>query len=83
MLLSCELFVISLDMLNPNAAVRCTAISNLLNEIETKRYSLPYLMGNPDLGATVTDFMTTLQSIDYNKFESFSNVADEISAKLL
>ena len=50
-------------MLNPNAAVRCTAISNLLNEIETKRYSLPYLMGNPDLGATVTDFMTTLQAI--------------------
>ena len=83
MLLSCELFVISLDMLNPNAAVRCTAISNLLNEIETKRYSLPYLMGNPDMGATVTDFMSTLQSIDYNKFESFSNVADEISAKLL
>ena len=35
-------------------------------------------MGNPDLGATVTDFMAVLQSIDYSKFERFSNVADEI-----
>ena len=40
-------------------------------------------MGNPDLGATVTDFMAVLQSIDYSKFKIFSNVADEISAKLL
>ena len=36
-------------------------------------------MGNPDLGGTATDFMATLES----KFERFSNVADEISAKLL
>ena len=35
-------------------------------------------MGNPDLGATVTDFMAVLQSINYSKFERFSNVADEI-----
>ena len=40
-------------------------------------------MGNPDLGATVTDFMEILQSIDYSKFERFSNVGDEISTKLL
>ena len=40
-------------------------------------------MGNPDLGATVTDFMAILQSIDYSKFEIFSNVADEISTNLL
>ena len=40
-------------------------------------------MGNPDLGATVTDFRAILQSIDYSKFERFSNVADEISTKLL
>ena len=37
----------------------------------------------PDLGATVTDFMAILESIDYNKFERLSNVADEISTKLL
>ena len=36
-------------------------------------------MGNPDLGGTATDFMAILES----KFERFSNVADEISAKLL
>ena len=36
-------------------------------------------MGNPDLGETATDFMAILES----KFERFSNVADEISAKLL
>ena len=29
--------------------------------------------------ATVTDFMTILEFIDYSKFERFSNVADEIS----
>ena len=40
-------------------------------------------MGNPDLGATVTDFMAILQSTDYSKFERFSNVTDEISTKLL
>ena len=37
----------------------------------------------PDLCATVTDFMAILESIDYNKFERLSNVADEISTKLL
>ena len=40
-------------------------------------------MGNPDFGATVTDFIAILQSIDYSKFERFSNVADEISTKLV
>ena len=38
---------------------------------------------HPDLDATVTDFMAILQSIDYSKLERFSNVADEISTKLL
>ena len=63
--------------------MRHTAKSNMLNEIEINRYSLPYLMGNPDLAATVTDFIAILQSIDYNKFEGLSNVADEISTKFL
>ena len=36
-------------------------------------------MRSPDLGATVTDFMTILESIDFSMFEKFSNVADEIS----
>ena len=40
-------------------------------------------MENPGLGAAVTDFIAILESIDYSKFEWFSNVADEISAKLL
>ena len=40
------------------------------------------MLGNPDLGATVTDFMAILQSIDYSKFERFSNVADKIFTKL-
>ena len=38
-------------------------------------------MGNPNLGATSTDF--TAIYIDYSKFERFSNVIDEVSAKLL
>ena len=40
-------------------------------------------MGNRDPGAPGTNFMAILQSIDYSKFEKFSNVADDISAKLL
>ena len=40
-------------------------------------------MGNPDLGLTVTNFMATSQFIDFRKFERFSNVAEEISTKLL
>ena len=35
------------------------------------------------LGATVTDFMASLQSFDCSKFKRFSNVADEIAVKLL
>ena len=70
------------DLFYPNGAMRHTAKSNMLNEIESNKYSLPSLMRNPDLGATVTDFMAILQSIDYNKFERFSNVADEIFTKL-
>ena len=40
-------------------------------------------MENPDHGATDINFMAISQSIDYNKFERFSNVADETSVKLL
>ena len=40
-------------------------------------------MSDPDLGATGTSFVPILESIDYSKFEKFSNVADENSAKLL
>ena len=40
-------------------------------------------MGNLDHGTTTSNFMAILQYIDYNNFERFSNVADEISAKLL
>ena len=51
----------------------------LLTEIEKVASS----MWNPDLGATFTDFMAILGSIDYSNFEIFSNVAEEISAKFL
>ena len=71
------------DLLYPDGAMRHTAKSNMLNENELNKYSLPSLMGNLDLGATLTDFMAILQSTDYSKFERFSNVADEISTKLL
>ena len=40
-------------------------------------------MENPYHGATVANFMAILQSIDHYKFEWFSNVADEIFAKLI
>ena len=47
----------------PDGAMRHTTKSNMLNEIEIKKYSLPSLMGNPDLGVTATDFMAILQSL--------------------
>ena len=71
------------DLFYADGSMRHTAKSNLLNEIEINKNLLPSLMGNPDFGATVTDFIAILQSIDYSKFERFSNVADEISTKLL
>ena len=40
-------------------------------------------MGNSDFGATGSSFMPILLSINYSKFERFSNVADEIFVKLL
>ena len=61
--------------------MRHTAKSNLLNEIEISKYSLPPLLANPDLGATVTNFIAILQSIDYSKFERFFNLAGYISTK--
>ena len=78
-----ELCTVPLDLFYPNGSMRRSAKSNLFNEIEIKKYSLPSLMRNPDLGATVADFMAILQSLDYSKFERFSNVADEISANFL
>ena len=38
-------------------------------------------MGNPDLGATGTNFMAILL-IYYCKFERFSNLVNEISARV-
>ena len=62
--LSRELCVVSLDFFYPTGAMRHITKSNLLKEIEIKRYSLPSWIGNPDLGATASDFMAILQSID-------------------
>ena len=81
--LSRKLCAVLLDLFYPNGAMRRTAKSNQLNKIEIKWYLLPSLIRNPDLGATVLDFMAILESSYYSMFESFSNVADEISAKLL
>ena len=71
------------DLFYPDGVMRHTAKSNLLNEIKINKYLLPSLLGNADLGATVTDFMAILQSIDYSKFERFCNVADKISTKFV
>ena len=38
-------------------------------------------MRNHDVGAAVPDFMAISKSIDQSKFERFSNVANEVSAK--
>ena len=40
-------------------------------------------MKNPHHGATVTDFMAILESIDYSKFERFSNLAEERECEVL
>ena len=83
----CTLFAFYLvkivDLFYPDGAMRHTAKSNTLNEIEIKKYSLPSLIWNPDLGATASDFIAILQSIDYSKFKRFSNIADKICKKFL
>ena len=61
--LSHELGAVPLALFYLNGAMRHTAKSNLLNEIEIKRYSLPFLMGNTDL-TNISDFMAIFQSID-------------------
>ena len=81
--LSTFYLVYFVDLFYPDGAMRHNAKSNTLNQIERNKCSLPSLMENPDLGATITDFMVILQPLDYSKFERFSNVADEISTKLL
>ena len=43
--LSRELYFVLLNLIYSNGVVRHTAKSNLLNEIEIKRYSLPSLWG--------------------------------------
>ena len=63
--------------------MRHAAKSNMLNEVEISKYLLPSLMGNPDLGETVTDLIAILQSINYSKFDRFFNAADELLTKLL
>ena len=72
--LSCELcpfctlstfyLVNFVDLFYPDGPMRHTAKSNMLNEIEVNKYPLPSLMGNPDLGATVTDFIAILKSFN-------------------
>ena len=80
----CTFYLVNfVDLFYPDGAMRHTAKSNTLNEIEIKKYSLPSLIGNPDLGATVSDFIAILKSIDYSKFERFSNIADKICKKFL
>ena len=59
------------DLFYPDGAIRHSAKSNMLKEIEINKYSLPSLNRNPDLGATVTDFMAILQSIDSNSLKDF------------
>ena len=68
----CNFYVVnSEDLFYPVGAMRHTAKSNLLNEAEISKYLLPSLMGNPDLGASVTDFMSILQSIDTANSKDF------------
>ena len=52
------------DLFYPDGPMRHTAKSNMLNEIKVNKYPLPSLMGNPDLGATVTDFIAILKSFN-------------------
>ena len=64
--LPCKVCAVPLDLFYPNSAMKHTPKSNLLNEIEIQRYSLPRL-----LGANVTDFMAKV-------LERLFHVADEI-----
>ena len=56
--------------------------SKLLKEVEITEYSQLALLGYQCTSATVTDFMATIQPIDFCKFENFSNVADGTTYKI-
>ena len=58
--LSRELCPVSLDLFYTYGAVRRTAESNLLNKDRNKKILATTFLGNPDLGATVTNFMAIL-----------------------
>ena len=66
-----ELCAVPLDLFYPHGGMRRTTKRNLLKEIEIKIYSLPSLMRNPDIGATVTEFMAILESIDTANSKGF------------
>ena len=59
--------------------MRKTSRIKLLKEVEITEYSKLPLLGYQYASATVIGFMATIQPTKFNKFERFSNVADEIS----
>ena len=40
-------------------------------------------MRTPDIGVAIIDFLTTMQSIDYKKFQRFAHVTDIIASNVL
>ena len=53
-----------------------------MEEVEITKYSQLPLLGYQYTSATAIDFMATIQSSDFSKFERFSNVADGITHKI-
>ena len=81
--LSHELSAVPLALFYPNGEMRKTSKSKLLKQIEIAQLSQQSLTEYQYTSATIIDFMATIQSIDYSKFERFSNVADGITSKIL
>ena len=81
--LSHELSAVPLALFYPNGDIRKTSKSKLLKEIEITEYSQLPLLECQYASSTVIDFMATIQSTDFSKFERFSNVADGINSKMI
>ena len=64
-----ELSTVSSALFYPNGDMTKTSKRKLLKEIEITEYSQLTLLGYQYVSATVIDFMATIKSTDFSKFE--------------
>ena len=77
-----RLSAVPLALFYPISDMRKISQTKLFTEVEITEYLQLALLGYQYTSATVTDFMTTIQTTDFCKFGRFSNIADGITYKI-